>query len=523
MNKIAKYLNKYLTGAAYDSPLVLAGYATDNSVLKITPKTVTVPRTTKDIRRIARFSSQLASRKIKLPITPRGTGQDKTGASIGAGIIVSLEEMNQIQEIDTRQKLVRVQAGVRLDQLNSALALHGLVFPFEDYNPAQTIGGLIATTSPTRLYPYISQAEIVLSSGDVIQTEHLRPRALEKKKGEKTFEGEIYRNLHRLLSETDLTSTGTGTPNLSGYPGITAVQSKNKSFDLLPLFFASQGTLGIITEVILSCETLPEEPAHLLIAHKSANAALDFATEAHRLQPSEIQIFDVALFHEAATYNKTLRLLNKLPENGILTCVTFTDPSRRKRAKKLKKLTKLLPKSANFAISSEENLEDFQELNSIISLYMNGLPRATRPPIVDDAFIPDPQLKEYFIAISKLEEKHKIKLPVYGSLTRCNYTIRPEVDLGSVRGRQFILSFLREYGDIVTAAGGNLTGSTPEGRLKALYANLHLDPSTASIYEELKKIFDPEDLLNPGIKQQATLRQTVRQLRTTYNPGLNKS
>ena len=523
LNKIATYLNQYITGAVYDAPNVLEAYATDCSVLKIRPRVVALPKTTHDVRQLVRFSNQLAIRNFKLPITVRGTGLDKTGAAIGSGMIVSMEAMNNIQEIDQRQRLVRVQTGVTLGQLNSALSLQGLVLPVSG-DPRQTIGGLLANDYTGalagkygQLKERVSQAEIVLSNGDLVQTERLSPRQFNKKKGIVGLEGELYRKLDHLLTDNE------GTPERvagrTGYPGLDQAKAKNGSFDLLPIFFGSQGTLGIITEVIISCELMVDPPEYFVAAYADVSAGLDFMRQTSELDPSEINFYDLTLLKETIASGKAFRALKHLPDNGILVVVSFDDFNNRRRRKKLKTIAKL-NQARHFAVSTPENYGDFVELSSIMSVYLNSLTRAVRAPLVDNTFIPETQLKKYFSGLVELEQKHGISLPVFGSFLSDDYSVRPEIDLTSVTGRQFVLAFLRDYNELVNACDGSLAGGSAEGRLKAVCTNSYLSTELALIYQELKTLFDPNEIFNPNIKLDASLRSVVRQLRTSYNSGI---
>ena len=524
MSKIATYLNQHITGATYGAPSVLDAYATDASILKIRPKIVAVPKTTSDIRRLLRFSNQLATKNIRLPITVRGSGTSKTGAAIGSGMIISMEKMNNIQEIDARQRLIRVQAGVTLGQLNSALALHGLTLPVVA-NPLCTIGGLIAsghakqsTSGRKMITHFVNQAEVVLSSGDLIQTERLPARRVSKKQGIDNFEGELYRKFCALLE--DNTNVSLPSNNLAGYSSVFSTQLKNKSLDMLPVFFGSEGTLGVITEVILNCAVITPPPQYFVATCPDASSALGIIARISLLDPCNINIYDISLFNTALDGGKKFRPLRTLPKNGVLVVATFDDSQKRHRAKKIKQLKRSIGSRFSTAISTPDNYDSFVELESILSVYLNQLPRATHAPIADDVFIPDNQLKKYFLGLSKLEEKYQTTLPVFGSILYKNYSVRPALNLGSVTGRQFVLTFLRDYDRLVDLCEGALAGATPEGRLKAPFVNERLGSDEAKLYHDLKNIFDPNRILNPDIKQSATLRAVVRQLRTSYNLGI---
>ena len=122
MGKVAKYLNQLTIGNVFDTPDVLEAYATDCSVLRIKPKLVAFPESTEDIRKIMRFCYQLSLKDIKIPVTVRGSGLDEMGADLTNGLLISTEKLNRLLEADKRERLVRVQAGMTLKELNTALS-----------------------------------------------------------------------------------------------------------------------------------------------------------------------------------------------------------------------------------------------------------------------------------------------------------------------------------------------------------------------------------------------------------------
>ncbi len=119
--------------------------ATDNSIYQLFPQAIAFPRTTEDLVRIARVAAEPRFRG--LVFAPRGGGTGTNGQSLTDGLVVDVSRhMNRILEINTEERWVRVQAGVVKDQLNAALAEHGLFFPPElSTSNRATIGGMIST------------------------------------------------------------------------------------------------------------------------------------------------------------------------------------------------------------------------------------------------------------------------------------------------------------------------------------------------------------------------------------------
>lgn len=281
MSKVATYLQEHITGEVSTNPSILEAMGHDAGVLKVSPDMVIYPRLTNDIRKVMRFAWGLAEKGHLLPLTARGHGQDETGASLGSGAILSLPaHMNNILEFDAKQKLIRVQPGVNTKSLSNALLTQGMGVPAMPASSIYTLGGVAANNSPNPLSPqagymndWVHQLEIVLANGDVLQTERISKHELKKRKGQSTFESEIYRNLDGLLEDNKELIREKLDPEMcdsSGYSALAKVKHKDGSFDLTPLFVGSQGTLGIISELIVKCEFVSMHSGVVVAAFRTA-------------------------------------------------------------------------------------------------------------------------------------------------------------------------------------------------------------------------------------------------------------
>lgn len=529
MNKLAKYLNQHLIGNVFDSAEILEKYSTDRSVLKITPRMVAIPENVSDVRRIVRFSNQLSGKNIRLPITVRGSGLDKTGADLGNGLILSTEHLNRIQEIDNRSRFVRCEAGVTLGQLNSALALYGLTVPvFAD--PRETIGGLISNfiTDPAAgkyngIYYYVDCLEAILSTGDAIQTGRFSKRFLDRKKNLTSFEGTVYRETLDLIENNidlvrDLGSQNT--IDASGYQMLTQVyREKNRSFDLLPLFYASQGTLGIITEVILRCEVRNTTEKHFIAAFESISAALSYIEQIDPFEPMELSLYDARIFKTAADHGKDPALFAPKFNKGYLVLAGFDDRPR-KTQKKLNHCLDMLPNNAAAVMETEDNTKDFQRFHSAILSYLNNDVHGERSPLMDDFYVPPEHLANFIAELKTLEKTYNLELPIFGSFSTSNYCVRPDINLSTVAGRQFVMKFIRDFQSLIKEYGGSITGGAPEGRIKATVINQDFSKEETDLYNQVKSIFDPNRIFNPDVKLGASEGVNIRAMRTSPNIGI---
>jgi FAD/FMN-containing dehydrogenase len=528
MNRLARYLNRHISGNVYSAKRVLNAFSTDKSILEIQPKLVAVPNTTSDVRKLTRFSYQLAEKGISLGLTVRGKGTDKTGAAIGNGVIVSFkEEMNKILEIDPRQKLVRVQTGVSLRELNNALSLHGLTLPIAATD--RTIGGLIGNnySGPMSykyggILDYVQQAEIVLCNGDTIQTEKLTKRMLKRKQSQPDLEGQIYRDTEALL-EREQTAIAElknqGELDNSGYKNIVKV-SENGMFDLLPLFFGAQGTLGIVTEVILEAEYFEELPVFLAAEFPDFESAQEVMRAASLLNPALMDIYELDLLKEAEASGKKAAFFDDHLPRGLLLLVGFDDHRKRARQKKIQKLSALLGEDIIYTVSDEDNYEDFLEIKEILSAYLNDTNGGARVPFLDDVMVRQEYLGGFFEGLLGLEQQFGLKLPVYGSVVSNIYSVRPELNLKKQSDRVLLFKLLKRYSAMVERLRGSITGGSPEGRVKAIVVEAEQDAKMTAINAEIKAIFDPKNIFNPGVKTAVRLGDVVSQLREEYDSGI---
>lgn len=526
MNKITHYLNQHLVGSVYDKTSILDAYSTDRSIIRIKPRFVAIPENTNDVRKLLRFSNQLNKRNYNFPVAVRGSGLDKTGADLTTGMVISTEKLTKIQEIDPKEKLVRVQAGVTLEQLNSALALYNLTIPV-DSNPKETIGGLIAGCSVDDyagkyggIYNFIDRVEFILPSGDCVQTEKMNKHALKRKKGDNSVESTVYRGIDNLIDnhfdviEKDIRSL----TNSSGYPTISLVKEK-RTFDLLPLLFASQGTLGVITEVILRAEVI--SPARRMIATFSGiRTAMDFLIYAQKFNPLKINLYDARIIGAVEEYGKKPSLITrKLSEEGFVVFVSFND-KKNLTNRKLKKCAAVLPRSSSYVMEDEENEEAFDGFEGALLSYLNDTSKGERTSLVDGFYLPARELQDFLTDLRDLEKSAKQELPIYGSFATKNYNVRPDLLINQVEGRQFTLQFLKDFNSILKDHDGILTSGTPEGMTKALVTNMNTPKNLRKLYDEIKTVFDPNGYMNPNVKLGADVRTTIRHLRTSYNSGV---
>ena len=527
MNKLAQYLNQHLMGEVVDDASSTELFMHDSSPLAIKPEMVVYPRNTNDIRKLLRFCWQLAEKGHKLSVTPRGSGLDATGGAIGSGVMLSVPtHMDKIFEYDGKQRLVRLQPGVSVGALQDALSLHGVRIPaLGSLNRYATIGGVVASgRNQYEETPWVDQLEVILANGDVLQTKRLSKRELNKIKGTQSFEADIYRGVDGLIEDNRELIDSLDEANIAGYSAIKQVKRKDGSIDLSPLMFASQGTLGIISEMILKTEITSLKQRHVVAVFDDETKARDAIDNIDKFGVNSLEYYDELMIEKLLATGKQLALVSTSDKTGddvlapkAMLVALLTDSSDRVQAKKVKKLSKHLV-SFGARVKASEDSED-NELTSLVNastLALTSDEKGAFVPVADGMYVPIDRYEQFRTELTALAVKLRLELPVYGLPLEGTWFIRPHLNLKTTTGKQAALKLVEELARIAADCGGYLSGEMAEGRFQAYSTHKRFDDEVTKLYSDLKNIFDPEGILNSGVKQPADVRETLKALRSEY-------
>lgn len=535
MSKIGHYLQEHLTGEVVSATDARRHFATDASIFNLPPALVVYPHSENDVRKIARFSWQLAERNRIIPITARGAGSDTTGAAIGSGVVVVFPaHMNRIVEFESKSGTVTIEPGINYGTLQQTLMTHGRFLPpFPASLAYATVGGAVANNASgeksvkygdTRAF--VRGLRVVLANGEVIETGRLSKRELNKKLGLATFEGEIYRSLDTLIEEnaelidkSDILTT----KNTAGY-SLLDVKRKDGSFDLTPLFVGSQGTLGIISEITLDTEVYNAETT-LLVAHlDSVEAVQEAVLELRRESclPSAIELVDGSLLSSVEALNPNLlKSLLEKPYPKFVLLVEYDDSERpqKKAAKQAKRILERHGQNVEVELNLERQTELWRlsSLPASVTAHNEGTQKAV--PLISDAAVPVDKLAEYITAVHDMLAHDKIQAAIWGHAGDASLHLQPYLDLGQVGDRQKAFKLLDEYTKLVVGLGGTISAERGDGRLRAPYLRQLYGDDVYGLFQKVKQIFDPYGTLNPGVKMNVTLEDIKPLVRSDYSLG----
>lgn len=534
MSKITNYLNEHLAGDVVSDDNTRRQFSTDGSVLSVVPSLVVHPRVTDDIRRIARFTWRLAERGQILPLTARGNGTDPTGAAIGRGTILSFPaHMNRIMEFDLKYRMVRVEPGITMEALSQAVSTHNMCLPIEsDRSRAMTVGGALATNLAGRRFAkygcmrdWVDKLEVVLSNGEIIQTGRISKRELNEKKGLQTLEGEIYRAVDSLIEDNaDVVDQIANSPSLdASYYALDMVKGEDGSFDLTPLFLGSQGTLGIISQAILKLMDSPLATGMIVAAIDGDENLADLTNRLLELEPSALEFIDgetLNLVHDITGNEPWDFITNKLPY--AMMFVEFDDKATNR---KLKKATKIMESvgitDVKVAVDSDEiesAMTLYDSVSAISNFYDKG---AAAIPLLTDIAVSPEDVFDVVAEIRSILKRNHVEAGVWGNLGSGTISVRPIINLANLGQRQITFRLLDQIGAVISGVNGSLTGTNGSGRLLSPWTRAQHNKAAAEVINQLKKIFDPYNILNSGVADDslsrndvlAILRQDYRQSR----------
>lgn len=523
MSKITEYLRGHLLGevSVRQEDRKLASY--DNGVLEQMPEMIVYPFNTNDIRKIMRFSWQLAEKGHIMPLSARGSGQDTSGSSLTKGVVVDMSRhMTRVYEYDSKQRLVRLQPGVINSTLNEALTLQGAsVMPFLG-SPLATAGGSVAnyTAGPYAgkygsVAGVVDKLEVVLTNGDVLQTGRISKRELEKKKGIQGLEGDIYRGIDALIEDNEKIIANIAPEDSSGYGGIAFVKEKNGSFDLAPLFIGSQGTLGIISEMILKSEFRSMHVDVVALVFDDASKAYDCIDSLEKLNPMYVEYYDARLFEAALKVGESYPFYKPGSKAQAVLLVGFDDFGDRSREKNIKKTEKIAQKyNALFSAGRGVKALEYDAARDV-TRYTAAPDQSTleSPDIYGRFFVPKLQFDSFAKGLAELENKLHIPLPLSGWALAGSYAVHPVFATSKTADKQKILKLMDELSKLIAAHGGQLITDGGEGKLKVKFAEQSRNPDETKLYQAIKKICDPHGILAPGVKVNSDLRSVIALLK----------
>lgn len=512
-NKLKQHLGSQLC----DDLLVRRLYATDASPYQTLPLAVAWPRQSTDCRKILSFACA-----NNIPIIPRGAGTSLAGQTIGEGIILDFSRhMNRILSIDPDTCTAIVEPGVTLDSLNDAARKHGLMFgPDPSTAYACKIAGMIGNNSwgvHTLAYgttrDNVIELSIMLADGTELIFSPITQKELLQKLEEDSKEGKLYQSIYSLIGEHHDSI-------LKSYPDSSSVQSNTgyaldglannqpwntngHTFNLASLLCGSEGTLALTLSAKIKLTPLPKQ-RKLLCAHFiSQFDAVSAVGEILHSKPDAIELLDEWILTQAqhhSTYRSKTEWVQGKPKALLL--IEFSgddDHVLLDRINQLKQQLQNLGHGYAFSTLSGNDVTDAWGLRRAGLGLLMGLPGNKKAVSgIEDSAVPIDALPAYLQQIHALMNRHGLECVYYGPVSRGTVHLRPLLDLSQPSQQAIFEELLREVAMLAASHGGTISAKHGNGRLRTHLIEICLNREMVSLHKEIKQIFDPDNLLNPG-------------------------
>jgi glycolate oxidase len=434
------------------APEDVAVYGYDGTpVFRVNPGCVVLPRTTQEVAACVR-----AARKYGVPIVTRGSGTGLSGGSvpIAGCIVLCLVHMNAILELDPRNLTIEVEAGVVTQAVDEAAGKYGLFYPPDPGSrKISTIGGNVAENSGglrglkygvTR--DYVLGLEAVLASGDVVWL------------GNKCVK------------------------DVAGY-------------NLRDLFIGSEGTLGIVTRVLLKLMPQPASRKTMLASFTSIEAAGQTVSDiiAAKIIPCTLEFLD----------QQTIRCVEDfahvgLPIEAAAVLIMETDGHPQVVAEEAAAMAAIATVRGAIEVRTAADAAEADRLLTARRSAFSALARVRPTTILEDVTVPRSELAAMVSFIAATAAKHRLLIGTFGHMGDGNLHPTFLADERDADEMHRVEAALGEIVDRTIVVGGTITGEHGVGLAKKPYLRQQLGDNSYELLKLVKGALDPDGLLNPG-------------------------
>jgi FAD/FMN-containing dehydrogenase/Fe-S oxidoreductase len=480
-------LRKDVRGSVSDAQIKKAEYSTDASNYRVLPEVVVTPIDSEDLATILEIAHN-----DRVPVTLRGGGTSIAGNSIGTGIVIDTSvHMNKILDLDPVNGTAIVQPGVILSSLQSAAAPHGLRFgPDPSTQNRATLGGLIGNNScgPHALH-YGKTAENVISL-DLLDG---RLRKFTAEKGFDSIPG-----LQQLVSKNLAvlrTEFGKFGRQVSGYT-LEHLLPENGS-NLAAALTGTEGTLATILQAKLRLVPQASAPALVILGYATMPDAGDDVPNLLKFTPLAMEGLDIRLIEVARQHWKG-KGFPELPKGQGWLMIEVGGNSPEEAVAQGKAIAQASHAIDSRVLPAGPEAKTIWELRADSSGYAGRTASGNQAwPGWEDAAVPPANLGTYMREMEQLMARHKLEGVPFGHFG--DGCIHVRIDFPLDRETKTFRTFVESATDIVLRLGGSPSGEHGDGRARSEMLTRMYSPAAITMFEELKEIFDPLNILNPGV------------------------
>jgi glycolate oxidase len=435
-----------------DAPEDLLPYGFDGTAALSAPATCVVfPQSTEEVARVVRYAAEQ-----RVPIVSRGSGTGLSGGSVPVpgGIVLCLVRMERILEVDARNLTLFAEAGAITQKIAEAADAVGLLYPPDPGSmKISTIGGNVAENSGglrglkygvTR--DYVMGLEVVLASGEIVWL------------GNKCVK------------------------DVAGY-------------SMKDVFIGSEGTLGIITKVLLKLVPKPAAKRTLLATYATMAAAAETVSAiiAAKMIPCTLEFLDQMTIRCVEDYAHV-----GLPLDAAAILLMETDGHPAVVADEAAQMEAIARQCGALTVTAASTAEESARLATARRSAFSALARVAPTTILEDATVPRSELTKMINFIQETAARHRLRVGTFGHMGDGNLHPTFLTDERNTEEMHRVELAMREIFDFAVALGGTITGEHGVGLAKKSFLPRALGEASLGLMKQLKRTLDPHGILNPG-------------------------
>ncbi|GHU26748.1 lactate dehydrogenase [Betaproteobacteria bacterium] len=474
-----------------DSSITRAYFSSDSSIYRVVPTVVAQPRSRDELIRVVR-----AALKVGMPITGRGAGTSLCGNSIGTGLVIDMgRHLNRVLEIAPEARTALIEPGVVHSVLQAAAQPHGLRFgPDPATADRCAVGGMIGNNAcGARALGYgrtsdnVISLEIITGTGEIITL------------GEG---GDINQPpIPQLIKLTEehraaiRAEFGKFTRQISGYALEHLLPER---FAPEKFFVGSEGTLGLVLRAKVKLVT--EAPVKRMIAlgYERMDLAGDDIANITRFRPTAAEGLDDRTI-DVVRRLKGANAVPPLPKGQAYIFVELAGDDAAEVAARGEALMTAAHAVDAWRVDDPKTVATLWKIRSdAAGLAGIGLERPAYSSWEDAAVLPE-CLGDYLRDFEKLLVKHRLHGLPYGHFGEGCIHCRIDFPFDRSGGAADYRAFMLEAGDLVVKYGGSMSGEHGDGRARSELLSKMYSPESIDLFARIKRLFDPGNLLNPGI------------------------
>ena len=532
-----------------DDAETLKKYSRDTSIFERTPSLVVYPKDADEVSAVVRCVHDAKKRGNNVSIAARSAGTDMSGGPLTDSIsMVFTKYMNHIGKIET--DLAESEPGVYYRDFEKAtIAHHGQLLPsFPASREICAIGGMIANNSGGELTleygktnHYVRKLDVVLSDGSRATLHTLSENELKEKEAQQNLEGSIYRGIHELIQnnadEIEL-ARPTVTKNSAGYALWNVYDKQSNTFDLTQLISGSQGTLAIITKAKLGLVHKKPHRAMLVIFLSDIDILPEVVHRVLKFNPESFESYDDQTFRLAVRFipqiighfgiPQMLKLgFAFVPEiimvlfGGVPKLVLmaeFSDETPHDalfQAEAAERALDGLAVRTKIAKSETQAAKYWTIRRESFALLRKNLKGLYASPFIDDIVVHPDDYPKFLPELNQLLANYHLIYTIAGHAGEGNFHIIPLMDLNKPESKRAIMELQPKVYELVAKYHGSIDGEHNDGIIRTPYLKIMFGDKMCELFAQVKKIFDPQNILNPGKKVGGTIADIERSILTS--------